>query len=273
MTFRLHLALAAALGLMTAPGAVGQTLRYEGESGASHVYSRIQEDHVRQMVGGQEQKVDIRSHWRFSARVAQLSPETLTFAIVHDSIAVTGNPAGDPDFSALYGKPVRIVLDRRGEVRTIELPDSLPAQAERLALDTTYRTFFPVLPADAVETGTTWADTTELSSEQNGLVITVQRVNTYTARGEDEYAGGEGLRVDYVATLALEGSGSQQGAAVSLSGGGQGSGSFYFDVDGGRYLGGSETTEVKMDAFVAAGGQNLLIPIITTRSETVALIE
>ncbi|HUP01306.1 MAG TPA: hypothetical protein VM737_07300 [Gemmatimonadota bacterium] len=262
-----------ALGLAAAATAAAQTLRYGGEAGAGQAYTRIQEDHVRQIVDGSEQKVDIRSDWRFSIRIAAENSESLTIEIVHDSISVTGSPSGDADFAGLYGKPVVVVLGRRGEVRSIDLPESLPVPAARLGLETTYRTFFPVLPMEPISPGTTWADTTRVSSDQNGLDINVERVNRYTAHGPAPYAGGEALRIDYVTAIELDGGGSQQGAAVSLSGSGSGNGSFYFDVEGGRYLGGSETTEVKMDAFVASGGQNILIPIVTTRTETVALTD
>ena len=48
---------------------------------------------------------------------------------------------------------------------------------------------------------------------------------------------------------------------------------FYFRPDPGLYLGGTERSEVKMDAFVVAGTQNLLIPIVQQREETIELVD
>lgn len=262
--------------LATATAGQSQVLRYggAGDSDSQRTYTRAQEDHVRQTVGGQEQRVDIRSHWRFSTRVTDSEPESLTLEIVHDSIGITGMPGGGvADFSAIYGEPIVLVLGRRGEVYAIDLPDSLPAVVARLDLETTYRTFFPKLPVAIVEPGSSWIDTLNVATHQNGLDLSVQRVDAYVARGPAGESGRASVRIDYTTTLDLKGSGSQQGAEVSLSGSGSGAGSFTFDPHEGLYLGGSETTEVRMDAFVTAGEQNVLIPIVTTRTEKIELIE
>ncbi|HYO47799.1 MAG TPA: hypothetical protein VEY33_14035, partial [Gemmatimonadota bacterium] len=188
-----------------------------------------------------------------------------------DSLSIESVPQADSDFSAIYGKPVRIVMDERGTVTEVVLPDSIPDSASRLDLASTYRGFYPVLPVEPVAEGATWSDTVNVRTNQNGLDMTIQRVNHYTARGSAEYASQTALQIDYTAEVSLEGSGSQQGADISLSGEGTGSGSFYFLPDPGLYLGGTETSEVKMDAFVVAGGQNLLIPIVQQREETIEL--
>lgn len=250
-----------------------QTLRYDGESGSTRTYSRTQTDHVRQTVNGEEQSVDIESYWRFDVRLAETGPEALTLEIVHDSISITGSPSPVEDFSAIYGEPVVVVLGDRGEVREITLPESLPASAARLDFETTYRTFFPTLPAGEVEPGTTWSDTLDQTSDQNGLDLSVRRINHYTVAGQTQHAGRDAVQVDYTTAIELEGTGSQQGAEISLSGTGSGNGSFFFDPEAGLYLGGGESTEVKMDAFIAAGGQNQLIPIVTTRQENVTLLD
>jgi hypothetical protein len=103
--------------------------------------------------------------------------------------------------------------------------------------------------------------------------MTIQRINHYTARGNAEYAGQTALQIDYTSEVAIEGSGTQQGADISLSGTGTGTGSFYFLPDPGVYLGGTESGEMKMDAFVVAGTQNLVIPIVQQREETIELVD
>jgi hypothetical protein len=250
-----------------------QTLRYVADAETTHTYVRTQRDHVTQTVGGAEQTADVNSYWRFDARMSGSEDGSRTVEIVHDSLSIQTLPQAATDFSALYGKPVTVKMDDRGAVTDVVLPDSIPAEASRLDLGATYRGFYPVLPAEAVSEGGGWTDTMNLRTNQNGLDITIQRINHYTAGGTAEYAGRTGMKIDVTSEVAIEGSGSQQGTDVSLSGTGTGTGSFYFEPDAGLYLGGTETGEVKMDAFVVAGGQNLVIPIVQQREETIELVE
>ncbi|CAN5824979.1 hypothetical protein BH20GEM1_BH20GEM1_21520 [soil metagenome] len=265
------------LGILTlcvvAAPANGQELRYGAEPETTHTYVRVQQDHVTQTVNGAEQKAEVKSYWRFGATVSEAGDGNRTIEVVHDSLTIESVPQADTDFSALYGKPLRIMMDERGTVTEVVLPDSIPDSASRLDLASTYRGFYPVLPAEGVEEGGTWIDTMNVKTNQSGLDMTIQRVNHYTARGSAEYAGRMALQVDYSAEVTIEGSGTQQGADISLTGEGTGTGSYYFLPDPGLYLGGTETSEVKMDAFVVAGGQNLLIPIVQQREETIELVE
>lgn len=251
--------------------APGQLLRYDDRPGETRAYARTQTDHVTQTVNGADQTLDLESYWRFSTTVQETGADSVTLSVVHDSIAISGASVDSfSDFSALYGRPVTLVMGHRGDVRTVRPPTDV-AGIERLDLETTYRTFFPTLPRDSVRPGTTWADTLVLDTSQNGLDIRVRRINRYRLAVE---APSEGrLEVDYSTTLTLEGEGRQQGADVSLTGTGNGQGSFRFDPRSGKYLGSQETSDVRMDAFVSAGGQNLLIPIVHRRTETIELLE
>ena len=263
-----------ALWLVIGAQVVGaQTLRYGAEPGTTHTYVRMQQDHVTQTVNGAEQKAEVKSYWRFGATVSGADDGGRTVEVIHDSLSIESVPAADTDFGALYGKPLRIVMDERGSVTEVILPDSIPESASRLDLASTYRGFYPVLPAETVVEGQTWTDTMNVRTNQSGLDMTIQRVNHYPAIGDAEYAGRPALQVDYSAEVSIEGSGTQQGADISLSGQGTGTGSYYFLPDPGLYLGGTETSEVKMDAFVVAGGQNMLIPIVQQREETIELVE
>lgn len=256
------------------PASAQEVLRYHSDPGTRHVYIRTQEDRVTQTVNGQGQTVDIRSYWRFRTEVRDEGPASLTLEVVHDSLAIESTPAGSaPDFSGVYGQPLVVVLGERGEVREIILPESLPVGSDRLDLETIYRTFFPVLPAEPAAPGISWRDTVQVAAMQNGIDITVTRVNTYTAGGNVEHAGRDAVRIDYTSEMELAGRGSQQGAEISLSGSGTGSGAYFFAPGEGIYLGGTESTDLRTTAFIAAGGRNLLIPIVQTRAERIELVE
>lgn len=267
-------ALAGTALLAASAPASAQLLRYDEEPGAERSYVRVQEDEVVQTVNGAEQRLSIDSYWRFKTKVLEAGDGERTIEVLHDSVSVTGAPGAPTDFSAVYDEPVVLVLGERGEVGEVSLPESLPAELARLDLETTYRTFYPTLPAATVEPGMSWSDSLTVTTDQNGLVIEVLRVNEYTAGGTVDRDGIEAVQVDYATTLDLAGSGAQQGNDIAVEGGGTGSGSFWFDPAAGAFLGGEETSEVRMDAFVTTpGGQNLLIPIVQNRSERIALVE
>lgn len=275
MSIRTLLAIVGFTALLTLPGtSMGQVLRYGGESGESHTYTRTQEDHVAQTVSGTEQNIDILSYWRLTTTLRDVSDDHVTVEIVHDSVSVVGMPgAGELDFSPLYEEPVVVTLGSRGEVSDIAVPESLPAELDRLDLETTYRAFFPSLPEEEISAGSSWTDTVSVQTNQNGIDMDVNRISTYTAMGNTDHAGHDAVQIEVTSAIDLEGSGSQMGSEISISGNGTASGTIYFDADGGKFLGGSETSEIKMDAFVVAGGQNLLIPIVQNRSETIELVE
>lgn len=250
----------------------GQTLRYSN-SDEAHTYTRTQEDHVKQTVNGQEQQIDIQSFWRFQAKVVEGASESLTVEVVHDSLDISSPLlTGERDFTPLYGQVVTISMDDRGSVREVTLPDSLPA-IQGIDLETVYRTFFPRLPAADVGDGSTWSDTMSMVTNQNGLDIDIVRVNDYTNKGAIEYAGRQALQIDFTSSMELEGSGAQMGNEISISGTGTGSGSIYFSPSEGLFLGTDEQADITMDAFVVAQGQNLLIPIVQSRSESITLVE
>lgn len=261
-------------GLVAGPAvatpALAQLLRYDGRPGERHAYARTQTDHVTQTVNGTEQTLDLKSFWRFSTTVREVGTNALTLSVVHDSIAISGIPVDSaPDFSSLYGRPVTLVIGRRGDVLSVTPPEGWE-RIDRLDLDTTYRTFFPTLPPEPATPGTAWADTLVLDTSQNGIDIRVERINRYHVVSG---VSGDLLAVDYTMTLRLEGGGRQQDAEVSLTGSGSGEGRFRFDPEAGHYLGSEEASDVRMDAFVSAGDQSLLIPIVHHRTEKVEALE
>lgn len=269
--FAIRSAAAGMILLASASLAEAQTLRYSADVGPTR-YRRSQTDHVVQTVAGQEQRVDIRSFWRFTAE-PRPDPDGLTVRIVHDSLSIVTSAAASPDLSAVTGQELLVRMTERGEMRDVVLPESLPAAAGRLDLRTTYGTFYPVLPAEGVDPGDAWSDTVWTRHQQNGIDLAVTRINRYTTVGREERSGREALRIDLEFALSLEGEGVQQGADVALSGTGSGSGTFWIQPDPGLYLGGREESEVRMTAFVTAQGQSLLIPILQNRIESIELIE
>lgn len=264
-------ALAGLLLVAAADPGSAQVLRYSA-GGPPSIYRRIQTDEVLQTVNGREYRVDIESRWRFSA-APEPDGDGLTIRIVHDSLAIETSSAEPPDLTGALGKPVVMRMSGRGEVRAVDLPPDLPEAAARLDLATVYRTFYPGLPAAAVEPGAVWADTVAVRHGQNGIDLEVTRINRYTVAERVESPTGMDLHVTYESTFDLKGTGMQQGRSMALSGHGTGAGRFAFRPAAGLYLGGREESEMRMVAFVEEAGQRQMIPIRQRRVETVERID
>lgn len=266
---------AAVAVLVAAPPALSQTLRYGGEAGEAHTYTREQTDHVTQTVQGTENQTEVSSFWRYDTTLESTERGTVRFTVVHDTISIAATPStGDaPDFSAIYGQPITVTMTRRGDVQSVDVPENLPESATRLNLQTTYQNMFPRLPEDEVSAGSSWADTVSISTNQNGLDIQVEAVRSYTVGETVDRGGRNGVQVDYTTDMTIEGAGSQQGTEISLTGTGTGEGAFWIAPEEGLLLGSEEASEMNMEAFVSAQGQNLLIPIVQNRTEEITLVQ
>ena len=153
------------------------------------------------------------------------------------------------------------------------MPRNLGQLSPRLDLENTYRAFFPVLPVDPIDSiSGAWSDTTLYDMNQSGIRMNIQRINNYIAQGQETYEGWEALRIDYTSEVWIDGDGTQQASSISLSGMGTGQGSFYFFPERGLFLGGEETSQISMQAFVARNGQNEVIPIDQRREEIIKLM-
>lgn len=261
--------------LVAAPSAMAQTLRYGGEPGQAYTYTRQQTDHVTQTVQGTENQTEVSSFWRYDTTLESADGGTVTYTVVHDTIAISTTPSTGPtpDFSSIYGEPITVRMTRRGDIQSVDVPEDLPESAARLNLQTTYQNMFPRLPEDEVSTGSSWADTVSITTNQNGLDIQVEAVRSYTVGETVDRGGRSGLQIDYMTDMTIEGAGAQQGTEISLTGTGTGDGVFWITAGEGVLLGSEETSEMNMEAFVSAQGQNLVIPIVQNRTEEITLVE
>jgi hypothetical protein len=264
-----------ALAAVALPGrAAGQALRYGDEVGVTRAYVREQTDRVLQTVNARQLATEIRSGARLRAAVTAAAGDGLTWTITHDSLAVTENgQAATPDLAPLAGVATVVEMDRRGTVSAVELSDTLPEAAARFDLASTYRHFFPRLPAGEAAAGAEWADTTTATAVQAGVELRVRRVNRYVSQGWASHGERRVVRVDYETELTIEGGGEQDDAGIVLSGSGSGTGGFTFDPAAGVFVAGGETIAMRMVALVDARGQSLLVPIEQNRSVTVSLAE
>lgn len=164
------------------------------------------------------------------------------------SVAAGGRVRANPQalsaplpFEGVVGGALQVAGPRADSVVACGAPnESLLAAAAR--------TLVP-LPA-SLGAGQSWTDTLTTIVCRGAVPIATETVNRYTVEGPARMDGVEGVRVLRSSTLAISGSGSPRGRAVSVTGTGSASGDLFFDAAGGRLLHSlsESTTNLTVDA-------------------------
>ncbi|HKU61511.1 MAG TPA: hypothetical protein VJQ44_09870 [Gemmatimonadales bacterium] len=162
------------------------------------------------------------------------------------------------------GGEFRSYLDRSGRpAKLVAAGNPAAAQVQGLLSD-----FLPWIRA-GFKVGESWADTAVASTGEGADTVTIRRIVTYRATGNETQGARKAVRI--ATTHASEVSGSQptpQGPA-KISGTGKGSGSYLVSSDG-RYLGG----EWEITSALQLSGQfsPQPVPITITQSTKVAIL-
>jgi len=233
------------------------TLRYS--PGVGH-YRLESQTHVEQGMMG---SADITTAALFTAAVAE-AEGNLGVAITIDSLGITAPMgAADPaELSAAKGKVVRLVVSPVGQPISLTPPEGVGATVLQIAQG--LREFLPALPPASTAAGTTWSDTTTITTPSMGIAVTVKMARQHRISGWEDRAGSHALHIATTATYTVTGSGNVQGQSIDLSGGGQATSDAYVSAAG-VYLGGAASDSALVNANVVSAG--MVVPVRrTTRS-------
>lgn len=101
------------------------------------------------------------------------------------------------------------------------------------------------LPLSAAP-GHAWQDTVRTTTCRAGIAVTTTAVRSYRVVGPSEREGAAALAVSRATQITMAGQGTPRGQTVTVLGSGQGAGSLFLDVSGGRYLGGVDSSTVEL---------------------------
>jgi hypothetical protein len=177
--------------------------------------------------------VSVAESWRME--FAPTGAGARVTATLTDMDGRLSNPLTSPqsaDESAVSG-PVVFTLDRRGRPTVEALPTVTPAVAQFLSGSGMAYTFFPRLPARAVQAGESWTDTVGYDTEESGARTTVQSVLTYTAAGDTTAEGARYLLVRWTGTTEQSSSGAIGGTQFEQAVAGTTVGHFLWDAAAG----------------------------------------
>lgn len=225
-----------------------QTLTYKG--GADVVQN--------QEVMGQTMTTTIKIGVGYSIKGTGVDDQNnlLTQVIINDIDLAINSMQGNmnPDTSALSGKSYGATYSPKGkelEVTGIEeLPKiSLGMGGERSAKDF-FTDLLPVLPDAAVKTGDTWTTPVERNMQQGPIALAFKGEAINVLEGIETIQGMECAVIKTRTESTVEGSGTQMGMELKISGVVKGTATFYFAYKKGLFvkMTNNSATDLKIDA-------------------------
>jgi hypothetical protein len=202
-------------------------------------YAVRQNVHIEQDFTGLPPTIDLRYTLYLTALIGAPADSVgwpTTFTV--DSVVVDSGSQLPPqiDLSAARGFRISGQLTATGEFRDSAPSDSVAA-ANLGNLLPRFRSFFPRLPANGVQPGDHWTDSTTATDVSGGTTITTRSFNIRTATNWENRGVLRVLRIESSASYTFNGSGEQSGAPFTLDGSGQATGLQFLASDG-RYVGG-----------------------------------
>lgn len=194
------------------------------------------------------------------------SGTALSLSMTTDSATATATaPAPTPDVSGLIGATTTGSMGPDGHMVSSTVTDKGGSPADA-ATALAMRSFLPRLKVGATR-GTSWADTTSTKGNQNGAEVSTVGIVTYTLAGDTTVAGVRGWKLTSTATGTIDGAGNSQGADFTIKGTMTAQGVMVIGA-GGVFLGGTNTTDIKMTVDVPMASMQIPITQQTTKTYT-----
>lgn len=240
------------------------TLVYKFAPGKTYQYKSVSEGTIIQEMMGQEMKMENSSAMTVSLTTDAVGPDgatTLVTKLIEGSTKVK-NPMMDTTIAMtdMIGKRMKIRLKSDGTILGREIVDSVASEGRMRGAGQREAVRFHILPAKPVKNSDTWATTFVDTMDNMGGKIVNSVNSSYTLVGSETKNGVKCLKVDYVGTIKIEGSGTMQGMDIYIEGGGKVNGTMYFDPSLGMVLQDESTTETE-STIAVTGQQNMTIPM------------
>jgi hypothetical protein len=249
-----------------APAPAPRTFTYQPFT-ASYVVSS--HGHVEQQFGGQTSTTESSIRYFLSAvALAGTSgfPVTIRIDSVPELSGALKQLAGG-SAAGIVGTTFTGTLLPTGEIHGVAGGDTTQALVQQF-LGSLGR-FFPQIRAGGVHAGDQWTDTTETTTTQNGIDISIRSISTNDAVAWETWHAVQALHVRTVAQYSISGAGNAGGAAVTVGGTGTTYAQLYLGADG-RFVGATAADTSHSTATVAATGAS--IPVTQMRADTIAVV-
>lgn len=208
-------------------------LAYELPEAPTAIYVQGDTAVVQVDAGGQMIDVTVASRATMSMTFEPAADGAVRVTATIDELdARATNPMAPPqttDESEISG-PVVFTLSRRGEGTLVSAPDIGDAARTFISPGVMAATFFPRLPARAVDPGDTWTDTITVATDEEGTAMDATSIITYTARGDTAVDGTSLLLVTMTGEDERRVEGNMQGMDMLQEAAGTSEGYFLWDA-------------------------------------------
>lgn len=249
-----------------APAPTPKTFTYQPFTASYAVSSH---GHVEQEFGGQTTTTEFTIRYYLSATAVPGDsgfPVTITIDSVPELSGALAQLAGGTA-EGMAGTKFTGTLLPTGEIRGIAGGDTTQVLAQQLL--TSLRRLFPQIRPDGVQAGDQWSDTTETTTTQNGIDISVRSISTNEAVAWDSWHGMEALHVQTQAQYSISGAGNTGGTEITVDGTGTTHAQFHLGADG-RFVGATAADTSHSTATLAQMGAT--IPVTQMRADTIMVV-
>jgi hypothetical protein len=205
------------------------------------------------MMGNAEFQVGVQE--QITVNLMKHAKDTVMATMTLDSIAFQSSAGQSPDVSKMMGVHFVTLMSPTGTFYFSKAPDGIDPSLASIT-DGIGR----LLPAfrGNVANGVTWTDTTSGKVSVQGMDMDRTTVSNYNVRGDTTIGAEKAFRIQRITTSKAAGSGSLNGAQVTIETSGTSTGAFFLTPKG-VYLGGTSTDDANTKITVLA--QNLEIGV------------
>jgi len=181
------------------------------------------------------------------------------------------------DLGPLFGKQFGLTLTALGDEAEFTGIDTLPqvdfgqmAGGMRTA-KSFFQDPFPDLPKTPVKIGDTWTDTKNLTQNQSGMDVIVNKESENKVIASELIDGVECLKIQSKIKGTLDGKGKQMGMDMAFEGDMEADSEWFFAYKKGALM--RISTDQILEATIAVSGQaNMTIPLIQESNTTIKLV-
>jgi hypothetical protein len=216
----------------------GQKLRYHFEKGKTYKYTTFVESKTSGQSNGQEFTLTSGADFDYSLSWISADAGNITLKLVFDKFHIKLNMPmmGFNDSTIVMqeyvGKRIKVVVTESGKTLSVEPIDTIPPSNLQTMINLSpselFKQILLELPEKEMNVNETWKKNNPDSISRSGLKMVVKPNIEFTIAGKEKKIDLPCWKITFNGTSAIEGSGSQRGADVTVDGTVKMKGTAYF---------------------------------------------
>jgi hypothetical protein len=245
-------------------GAAGQKLRYNFEKGKAYKYSTVVESKTSGQSMGQEFTVTSSADFDYSISLISANSSVMTLAVKFEKFNIKLNMPmmGFNDSTIVMreyvGKRIKVVMTDKGKTLSVEPIDTIPPSRIQmmasLAPSDLFKQILLELPDKELDLNGSWKKDVSDTISRGGMKMVVKPNIIFNIVGAEKKNDFNCWKIAIAGTSAIEGSGNQRGADVTIDGTVKITGAAYIAPAEGVFVLSEQSNETEMTT-TATGSQ------------------